>query len=132
MPTRDPREADTPEARARWTFDLSELRALYGDDGLRTLLAVALTEFECQRLAFDAALARGQSELAAQALHRLAGTAAFFIRDEGMLEPLGYAERALRLADAVLAARAIGRARSMLATFEAAFAQALGNPGNAR
>jgi hypothetical protein len=128
MPTRDRREADTSEAGTPWPFDLSELRELYGEDGLRALLAVALDEFECQRLIFDTALARGQWEPAAQALHRLTGTAAFFIRDEGMLERLGYAERALRLADAALAARAIVRVRSMLAALKAAFVEALGKP----
>lgn len=128
MPMQDRREAEASEARAPWRFDLSELRALYGEDGLRTLLAVALNEFECQRLAFDTALAREQWEPAAQALHRLSGTAAFFIRDEGVLEPLGYAERALRLADAPLAAQAIAGARSMLAALKAAFVEAAAGP----
>lgn len=129
MPTPDRREAEFSDVHAPWSFDLSELRALYGKDGLRTLLAVARDEFECQRAALDTALARCQWEPAAQALHRLTGTAAFFIREEAMLEPLGYAERALRLADEYLAARAIVRAQATLATLGEAFVEALAKPG---
>lgn len=132
MPTRDRLEADLSDAHVPWSFDLSELRALYGEDGLRTLLAVALDEFECQRIALDAALVRRQWEPAAQALHRLTGTAAFFIREEATLEPLGYAERALRLADECLTARAIVRAQATLATLGEAFAEALAKPGEGR
>ncbi|HEX7682889.1 MAG TPA: hypothetical protein VF446_05030 [Trinickia sp.] len=129
MPTRDRRESDiSDDVQTVCQFELSELRELYGEDGLSTLLMVALDEFECQRLALDAALARGQWEPAAQALHRLTGTAAFFVRDERMLEPLGYAERALRLADPSLTARAIVRARSVLSALGTAFVDALGEP----
>lgn len=129
MPTRDRRESDISDGvQTVCQFELSELRELYGEDGLSTLLMVALDEFECQRLALDAALARGQWEPAAQALHRLTGTAAFFVRDERMLEPLGYAERALRLADPSLTARAIVRARSVLSALGTAFVDALGEP----
>jgi HPt (histidine-containing phosphotransfer) domain-containing protein len=132
MPTRGRREADLSEAHAPGSFDLSELRTLYGEDGLRTLLAVALDEFESQRIALGAALARRQWEPAAQALHRLTGTAAFFLRDEAMLEPLGYAERALRLADEFLAERAVARAEATLAALGEAFAQALTKPDDGR
>ncbi len=133
MPTTDRREADpSADIRAACQFELSELRELYGEDGLRTLLMVAFDEFECQRLALDTALARGQWDPAAQALHRLTGTAAFFVRDERMLEPLGCAERALRLADPSLTARAITRARSVLSALGTAFVDALGRPSGRR
>lgn len=124
MSMQNRRAAETREAQQACEpskFDLSELSALYGEAGLRTLLAVALDEFDCQRLAFDGAFQYGQWERAAHALHRLAGTAAFFVRDERVLEPLCRAERALRLADAPLIALTVPDARSVLASLGAAF-----------
>lgn len=111
------------EVRARSTLDLSELHALYGEEGLRALLAVALDEFDRQSLVFDAARARGQCMLAAEALHRLTGTAAFFVGDEQPLEPLTRAERALRLGDTSLAARTVPAARATLAALRAALVE---------
>lgn len=124
MPMQNRRAGETRDAQGACepsAFDLSELSALYGEVGLRTLLAVALDEFDCQRLAFDGAFHYGQWERAAHALHRLAGTAAFFVRDERALEPLSRAERALRLADAPLIARTVLDALSVLASLRAAF-----------
>ncbi|MGN6667421.1 MAG: hypothetical protein ACTHKH_10725 [Trinickia sp.] len=123
MPTQNPRMDDTRDAREPCAFDLSELSALYGAQGLRTLLGVALDEFDCQRLAFDSALQTGQWMRAAHALHRLAGTVAFFLRDDRTLEPLNRAERALRLTDASLIGLAVPRARSMLAALRIAFVE---------
>lgn len=114
---------DMHQAHEPCSFDLSELSALYGKQGLRTLLGVALDEFDCQRLAFDGAFRAGQWLGAAQALHRLTGTAAFFVRDDPMLEPLSRAERALRLADASLIELAMPAARLTLAALRAAFVE---------
>lgn len=134
MPTQNPRAGETQETNGQnetgvthepYVFDLSELSALYGAAGLRTLLAVALDEFDCQRLAFDGAFQYGQWAPAAHALHRLAGTAAFFVRDERMLEPLSRAERALRLADASLIGLTIPGVRTELALLRAAFVNEL-------
>lgn len=124
MPMQNRRLGETCEAQRAGepsSFDLSELATLYGEAGLRTLLAVALDEFDCQRLAFDGAFQHGQWAQAAHALHRLAGTAAFFVRDERVLEPLSRAERALRLADAPLIALTVPEARSELGSLRAAF-----------
>lgn len=124
MPMQNRRLGETCEAQRAGepsSFDLSELATLYGEAGLRTLLAVALDEFDCQRLAFDGAFQDGQWAQAAHALHRLAGTAAFFVRDERVLEPLSRAERALRLADAPLIALTVPEARSELGSLRAAF-----------
>ena len=123
---------DAQDARKPCSFDLSELSALYGEVGLRTLLAVALDEFDCQHLAFDSAFRGGQWARAAHALHRLAGTAAFFVHDERVLEPLSLAERALRLDDAPLIGRTVPGARSVLAALRAAFADELAHPQEAR
>lgn len=125
--TREAQRAGEPSS-----FDLSELSALYGEAGLRTLLAVALDEFDCQRLTFDGAFRYGQWAQSAHALHRLAGTAAFFVRDERVLEPLSRAERALRLADASLIALTEPDARSVLASLRAAFVDELAHRGEAR
>lgn len=121
MPMQNRRVDEMGEAHEPCSFDLSELSALYGEQGLRTLLGVALDEFDCQRLAFDGAFDVGQWARAAHALHRLAGTAAFFVRDDRTLEPLNRAERALRLADASLIGLAVPGARSMLAMLRVAF-----------
>ena len=121
MPTQNRHVNDIHEAREPCAFDLSELSALYGEQGLRTLLSVALDEFDYQRVAFDNAFDAGQWARAAHALHRLTGTAAFFVRDDRTLEPLNRAERALRLADASLIALAVPGARSMLAALRLSF-----------
>lgn len=125
----EPNESHEPNQTAAThepcVFDLSELSALYGAAGLRTLLAVALDEFDCQRLAFDGAFQYGQWAPAAHALHRLAGTAAFFVRDERMLEPLSRAERALRLADASLIGLTVPGVRTALTLLRAAFVNEL-------
>lgn len=110
-------------------FDLSELRELYGESDLHMLLAVALDEFDCQRLLFDAAFGERRWEPAAQALHRLAGTVAFFTGDERALEPLSCLERALRLRQAALVERAAVAARAMLVACRTAFVDALRNAG---
>jgi hypothetical protein len=116
------RRADEPnQDSALAALDLSELRAVYGEADLRTLLKVALDEFDCQHLVFDAAFEQRQWQRAAQALHRLAGTVAFFINDACGLEPLCHLERVLRRNDARQAARALGQARAVLAAFRAAF-----------
>jgi hypothetical protein len=116
----------------RCSFDLSELSSLYGAAGVRTLLAVALDEFDCQRLAFEGACQYGQWAPAAHALHRLAGTAAFFVREERMLEPLSRAERALRLADAPLIGLTVPAARDVLALLRAAFVDELAHTKDMR
>jgi len=123
------RGSELPETAAQWALDLSELRSLYGDSDLRLLLTVALDEFDCQQLAFDAAFERKQWAPAAEALHRLTGTVAFFIGDERALDPLFRLERGLRRGDAIEAARAIARARAALVAFRAALAA---EPANAR
>ncbi len=99
---------------------------------MSTLLAVALDEFDCQRLAFDNAFQCAKWAPAAHALHRLAGTAAFFVREERMLEPLNRAERALRLADAPLIGHTIPAARSALVVLRAAFAHELAHTKKTR
>ncbi|WP_206952694.1 hypothetical protein [Trinickia acidisoli] len=132
MPTQNRREAEMREAHGACSFDLSELSMLYGEQGLRTLLGVALDEFDCQHLVFDVAHVRRQWARAAQAMHRLTGTAAFFVRDEWTLEPLNRAERALRLADAALIDRAVPRARAALAALRIAFADELAKLRDAR
>ncbi|CAB3650153.1 hypothetical protein [Trinickia soli] len=104
------------------TLDLSELREVYGERDLRMLLNIALDEFDCQRLLFEAAFERKQWNPAAHALHRLTGTVAFFVGDERALEPLSRLERALRLHQVALAERAAGQARATLVAFRAAFA----------
>jgi hypothetical protein len=121
MPMSNRRVSETRESYEVCSFDLSELSMLYGDAGLRTLLAVALDEFDCQCLALDTALGSGQWTPAAQALHRLTGTAAFFVSDDGTLEPLSRAERALRLGDASLIGLALPAARSTLVALRLAF-----------
>ncbi len=123
------RGSEPHEASAQWPLDLSELRALYGESDLRLLLTVALDEFDCQQLAFNAAFERKEWAPAAEALHRLTGTVAFFTGDERALDPLSRLERGLRRGDAVQAARAIARARAMLVAFRAALAA---EPANAR
>lgn len=132
MPTQNPRLGEMREASGACSFDLSELSALYGERELRTLLAVALDEFDCQHHAFDRAMGDGQWDRAAHALHRLAGTAAFFVRDERILEPLNRAERALRLADASLIGLAVPGARATLCMLRAAFADECGKAGAGR
>lgn len=117
------------ETSAQWALDLVELRALYGESDLRLLLTVALDEFDCQQLAFDAAFERKRWAPAAEALHRLTGTVAFFTGDERALDPLFRLERGLRRGDAIEAARSIARARSALVAFRAALAA---EPANAR
>ncbi|MGG1944090.1 hypothetical protein AB1286_04685 [Trinickia sp. NRRL B-1857] len=114
MSTYNRRVGEMRETHEQCPLDLSELAALYGEAGLRTLLAVALDEFDCQRLALDGALEHEQWEPAAQALHRLTGTAAFFVSDECALEPLSCAERALRLGDPSLIGLAMPAACSTL------------------
>lgn len=122
MPTQNRRVGEMSEAHDEpCSFELSELSALYGEQGLRTLLAVALDEFDCQCLAFESAFDAGQWVRAAHALHRLAGTAAFFVHDDRALEPLNLAESALRLADASLIGLAVPAARSMLMALRVAF-----------
>ncbi|MGN6649317.1 hypothetical protein [Trinickia sp.] len=125
MPIQNRSAGETHEAHEPRVFDLSELSELYGAAGLRTLLAVALDEFDGQRLAFDRAFQSGQWRAAAQALHRLAGTAAFFVRDECVLGPLNRAERALRLADAPLIRLTVPGACSVLALLRTAFVDEL-------
>lgn len=120
---------ERPDASAQWALNLSELRALYGEGDFRLLLTVALDEFDCQRLAFDAAFERKQWMPAAEALHRLTGTVAFFIGDERALDPLCRLERGLRRGDAIQAERAIAQARAALVAFRAALAA---EPANAR
>lgn len=138
MPTQNRRAGEAQEiheiheAHASRSFDLSELSELYGAAGLCTLLAVALDEFDCQRLAFDGAFQSGQWTAAAQALHRLAGTAAFFVRDERLLEPLSRAERSLRLADAPLIGLTVPDACFALASLRAAFVDELARMNQAR
>jgi hypothetical protein len=110
------------ETHERCSLDLTELAALYGEAGLRTLLAVALDEFDCQRLALNGACEHGHWEVAAEALHRLTGTAAFFVADESALEPLSCAERALRLGDSSLIGLTMPAARSTLAALRFALA----------
>jgi hypothetical protein len=127
MSTQDRRVGESDQASALLAFDLSELRALYEPADLHTLLTVALDEFDCQALVFDAAFEQTRWERAAQALHRLAGTVAFFVNDPVALEPLGRLERVLRCRDAVRASHAVGRARAALTTFRAAFAEQLVN-----
>lgn len=121
-----------PEAQVPWRLDLSELRELYGEDGLQTLLAVALDELDCQRALFDTAFQQGQLLHAAEALHRLTGTAAFFARDERSLDPLYRAERALRLSDVGLAKRTLASARAALAALSATFLDELARHGGTK
>ena len=121
MPMLNRRPREMRDAQDACSFDLSELVALYGEEGLQTLLAVALDEFDCQHLAFLEAFHDGQWARAAHALHRLAGTAAFFVREARMLEPLNRAECALRLADAPLIGLAAPRAVATLAALRATF-----------
>ncbi|PMS20446.1 hypothetical protein C0Z18_10935 [Trinickia dabaoshanensis] len=120
MSTYDRRSSDMRDTHEGCSFDLSELSMLYGAAGLRTLLAVALDEFDCQHLAMDGALGSARWPRAAQALHRLTGTAAFFVSDERMLDPLSHAERALRLGDASLIDLTIPAARAALAAIRLA------------
>lgn len=127
MSTQDRHGGEPNHASALLAFDLSELQALYDPADLRTLLTVALDEFDCQSLVFDAAFEQAQWERAAQALHRLAGTVAFFVNDPVALEPLGGLERVLRRGDAVRALHAVGQARTALTTFRAAFTEQLAN-----
>ena len=128
MSTGDRSEGERCETHALGPFDLSELLALYGESDLRTLLAVALAEFDCQRLVFDVALERRQWANAAEAMHRLTGTAAFFASDERPLEALATVECALRLANVALAERVVPQARATLATLRAAFVDELAKP----
>ena len=127
MSTQDPRTDEPHQASAVVGFDLSELQPLYEPADLRTLLTVALDEFDCQHLLFDAAFERTQWQRAAQALHRLAGTVAFFVNDGAALEPLCRLERILRSGDAVRASRDVGHTRKALAAFRAAFTEQLAN-----
>lgn len=127
MSTQDRPVPEPDQASALLAFDLSELRALYDPADLHTLLTVALDEFDCQNLVFDAAFEQMRWERAAQALHRLAGTVAFFVNDPVALEPLGRLERVLRRGDAVRASRAVGQARAALTTFRAAFTEQVAN-----
>jgi hypothetical protein len=127
METQDRRADEPNDVNALIAFDLSELRALYGEADLRTLLTVALDEFDCQLFLFDAAFDRAQWQRAAQALHRLAGTVAFFVNDALPLEPLCALESILRGGDAMQACGAVGRARAALAAFRAAFSAQLAN-----
>ncbi|RDU96955.1 hypothetical protein [Trinickia dinghuensis] len=132
MPMVNRRAREMRGAQDACSFDLSELATLYGEAGLQTLLAVALDEFDCQHFAFDDAFHEAQWARAAHALHRLAGTAAFFVGDERMLEPLNRAERALRLADASLIGLAVPGARSTLAALRVAFVDERVKAGRAR
>jgi hypothetical protein len=125
MSTQDPRADEPHQASAVVAFDLSELQALYEPADLHTLLTVALDEFDCQHLLFDAAFEQAQWQRAAEALHRLAGTVAFFVSDAAALEPLCQLERAMRGGDAVRASRTVGQAREALAAFRAAFTEQL-------
>ena len=127
MSTQDSHANEAHQAGALVAFDLSELQALYSPADLRTLLTVALDEFDCQHLLFAAAFEQTQWQRAAEALHRLAGTVAFFVNDGGALEPLCQLERVLRRGDAVQASRAVGQAREALAVFRAAFTEQLVN-----
>jgi hypothetical protein len=117
----DRSEGEPCETHPLGAFDLSELLAVYGENSLRTLLAVALAEFDGQHVAFERALERRQWARAAEAVHRLNGTAAFFSSDAQSLAPLGLAERALRLADVSLVERTVPNARATLAALGAAF-----------
>lgn len=132
MPMQNPHLREMRETHLMCSFELSELSTLYGEEGLRTLLAVALDEFDCQLIAFDGACREKQWVRAAHALHRLTGTAAFFVRDEGVLEPLNHAEGALRLADASLIGLALPVARSTLGVFRAVFVDECAKAGAAR
>ncbi len=125
MPKHDRSEGAPCDTDALGAFDLSELLAVYGESSLRTLLAVALDEFDCQYLVFEGAFERRQWARAAEAMHRLTGTAAFFVSEERPLEPLGFAERALRLADVSLVERAVPNAQATLAVLRAAFVDEL-------
>lgn len=127
MRIRNRRTDEMSNGRTHCSLDLSELSMLYGERGLRTLLAVALDEFDCQRVLFDSALRDRQWMRAAHALHRLTGTAAFFVHDEHMLDPLNCAERALRLADASLIELATPRAKTTLAELRGALVEELAN-----
>jgi hypothetical protein len=127
MSTHDPRADERHQAGALVAFEFSELQALYEPADLRTLLTVALDEFDCQHLLFDAAFERAQWQAAAEALHRLAGTVAFFVSDAAALEPLCQLERVLRGRNAVRASRAVGQVREALAAFRAAFTEQLAN-----
>lgn len=124
MSSQNRRGCDAPDAV---TLDLSELREVYGERDLRMLLNVALDEFDCQHLLFEAAFDTKQWNPAAHALHRLTGTIAFFVGDEQALEPLSCLERALRLHQAALVQRAAGPARATLVAFRAAFAAEQGD-----
>lgn len=132
MSTANRRTGEMRETQERCSLDLSELSALYGEAGLRTLLAVALDEFDCQRLILDGALERGHWEAAGEALHRLTGTAAFFVGDECTLEPLSCAERALRLGDSSLIGLAMPAACSTLAALRLALTDECSKANEAR
>ncbi len=106
-------------------FDLSELRSLYGPADLHTLIVRALAELDDLRHAFDEHLAAQAYGHAAQALHRMKGTASFFRGAQGAIAALDDAERALKLSDAALLQSVLPRAQSILAALSEAMAAAL-------
>jgi hypothetical protein len=119
-PTRDDRATHDPEGP-----DLSELRTLYGADEFRTLISRALAQLECLQHEFDGHLAVGANVKAAQALHRMAGTASFFCGDECALAALHHAQSALNSTDPTFIPATLPQARRVIAALARSLAAEL-------
>ncbi|RKP52187.1 hypothetical protein D7S89_01180 [Trinickia fusca] len=98
-------------------LELSELTALYGAADLHGLIVRALEQLAQERAALDAHVASQAFVKAADALHRLKGTVAFFGGQACDLDTLHRAERALRAEDITLIAQTLPAACRLLGAF---------------
>lgn len=105
------------EMRYGVPLELGELRALYEAADLHGLIVRALEQLAQERAALDAHVASQAFAKAADALHRLKGTVAFFGGQACGLDTLHRAERALRAEDSNLIATTLPAACRLLAAF---------------
>ena len=106
-------------------FDWGELEAIYGRAPFAELVDRALAQMRADLTEFDRMLDAQAYSRAAQRLHRMKGTAAFFTCDEEALAALHTAERALALAEPRLVKRTLPAARRAIETLMQAFAARL-------
>jgi HPt (histidine-containing phosphotransfer) domain-containing protein len=107
---------------AGFSIDLSELDVLYSEESLRTLISRALEHLDRQLAALDAHVAACEYASAANALHQMKGTAAFFASDGRTIDALHAAEDAFRAADPSRSHATLPAAQQALASLRHALA----------